>query len=389
MYNDIILSCKNKVFKIDTMKYIYADNAATTKIDPRVLDEMMPYLKETFANPSSIHSMGQRSRRAIDRSRECIASYIGCDIQEIVFTSGGTESNNLAIKGMTLKNKGHVITSAIEHDSILKPISEISENRHITYINPDSMGHISTEDVKNNIRDDTVLISIIHANSEIGTLQDIKTISQIAHEKGIPVHTDAMQSFKYENIMETDADLITFGSHKIHGPKGIGALYIKRQTQIKPMITGGEQEYKMRGGTESTALIVGFAKAVEILKNEREERYKYVKNLQSEFEKEILSQIPGSRINGGEEKLPDISNIYLKDILAETLLINLDREGIEASAGSACTALSIEPSHTLKAIGMTDDDAKRAIRFSFSHENTTEDIHTILKVIYKIHKAQF
>ena len=371
------------------MKYIYADNAATTKIDPRVLDEMMPYLKETFANPSSIHSMGQRSRRAIDRSRECIASYIGCDIQEIVFTSGGTESNNLAIKGMTLKNKGHVITSAIEHDSILKPISEISENRHITYINPDSMGHISTEDVKNNIRDDTVLISIIHANSEIGTLQDIKTISQIAHEKGIPVHTDAMQSFKYENIMETDADLITFGSHKIHGPKGIGALYIKRQTQIKPMITGGAQEYKMRGGTESTALIVGFAKAVEILKNEREERYKYVKNLQSEFEKEILSQIPGSRINGAEEKLPDISNIYFKDILAETLLINLDREGIEASAGSACTALSIEPSHTLKAIGMTDDDAKRSIRFSFSHENTTEDIHTILKVIYKIHKAQF
>ncbi len=389
MYNDIILSCKNKVFKIDTMKYIYADNAATTKIDPRVLDEMMPYLKETFANPSSIHSMGQRSRRAIDRSRECIASYIGCDIQEIVFTSGGTESNNLAIKGMTLKNKGHVITSAIEHDSILKPISEISENRHITYIDPDSMGHISTEDVKNNIRDDTVLISIIHANSEIGTLQDIKAISQIAHEKGIPVHTDAMQSFKYENIMETDADLITFGSHKIHGPKGIGALYIKRQTQIKPMITGGEQEYKMRGGTESTALIVGFAKAVEILKNEREERYKYVKNLQSEFEKEILSQIPGSRINGAEEKLPDISNIYFKDILAETLLINLDREGIEASAGSACTALSIEPSHTLKAIGMTDDDAKRSIRFSFSHENTTEDIHTILKVIYKIHKAQF
>ncbi len=388
MSNDIILSCKNKDL-IYTMKYIYADNAATTKIDPRVLEEMMPYLKDTFANPSSIHSMGQKARRAIDRARECIASYIGCDIQEIVFTSGGTESNNLAIKGMTITNKGHVITSDIEHDSVLKPISDISQNRDITYVKPDSTGHISPEDVKSNIREDTVLISIIHANSEIGTLQDIKSISKIAHEKGITVHTDAMQSFKYENIGETGADLITFGSHKIHGPKGIGALYIKRQTKIKPLITGGEQEYKMRGGTESTALIVGFGKAVEILQNERNERYRYVKNLRSEFEKEILSQIPGSKINGGGEKIPDISNIYFKNILAETLLINLDREGIEASAGSACTALSIEPSHTLKAIGMTDNEAKRSVRFSFSHENTVDDIRTIVKVISGIYKRQF
>ena len=367
---------------------IYLDNSATTKIDNRVVEEMIPYLKEFYGNPSSLYHSGQIARRAIDRSREIIANYINSDIQEVIFTSGGTESNNLAIRGVAsaLKNKGkHIITTKIEHDSILNTIKSL-ENFEITYLNNDKNGVIDENELRDSIRDDTILISIIYANSEIGTIQNIKSLSKIAHDKKVLFHTDAMQATKYLdlNVQNLDIDLMTFGSHKINGPKGIGALYIKRETPIKPLITGGSQEYNMRGGTENIANIVGFGKAISLLSSEINQRRNTVFNLRNIFE-EKLKKIKGVKINSNAEiKMPHLSNVFFKNISAESMLIQLDQSGIAASAGSACASLSVEPSHVLIAIGLGTTEAKHSIRFTLGHENTIEEINKSIEIIKEI-----
>ncbi len=372
--------------------YIYFDNSATTKIDQRVIDVMIPHIKTLYGNPSSLHMEGQKARRVIDTSREIIASYIGSDIQEIIFTSGGTESNNTVINGVAhaLNKKGkHIITTSIEHDSILQPLENL-KGFDITYLKPSKTGHIDLDDLKSKIRDDTILISIAYANSEIGSIQNIPKIAEIAHEKGVLVHTDAMQAAKYRdiNIQNIGVDLMTFGAHKINGPKGIGALFIKRGTMIKPLIYGGSQEYRFRGGTENTPLIAGFAKAVELLQNEKMVRAKYVESLRDMFESGLQNYLKDIKINGGGERLESISNIYFRNISTETMIINLDMKGVAASAGSACSSLSLEPSHVLTSIGLSKDEAKHSVRFSFGHENTKFEIEKCIKIIRKIYGNQ-
>jgi cysteine desulfurase len=369
---------------------MYFDNSATTKIDERVVDAMIPFLKDRYGNPSSIYKSGQDIRREIDNAREIIANYINSEIQEIVFTSGGSESNNLAIKGTyeALKDKGqHIIISSIEHDSVLKTVQSL-KGAEITYIKNDKFGNISLDDLEKSITDKTILVSIIYANSEIGTIQNIKEISKIVKEKGIIFHTDAMQAMKYLNmdVSELNVDLMTFGAHKINGPKGVGALYIKRETPIKPLISGGSQEYRIRGGTENVPGIIGFGKATEILKEERDKRYKKVKHLRDSFEKEIL-KIDNVNINSkADNRMPHLSNILFKNITSESMLIQLDNNNIAASAGSACSSLSIEPSHVLKALGMSDTDVKHSVRFSFGHENEEEEILKSINIIKDILK---
>jgi cysteine desulfurase len=369
---------------------IYLDNSATTKIDDRVVEDMLPYLTEFYGNPSSLYHYGQTTRRAIDRSRETIANYIGSDIQEIVFTSGGTESNNLAIKGIAkaMKNKGrHIITTKIEHDSIINTVQSL-DDFEITYLNPDKNGVIQEKELEDAIRPDTILVSIIYANSEIGTIQNITSLCNITHNKGVLFHTDAMQATKYLNLNVNNLgiDLMTIGSHKINGPKGIGALYVKRETPIKPLITGGAQEYKMRGGTENVTNIVGFAKAIEILSSEIEQRKEKVKYLRDIFEKKLKS-LDGVKINSNaKEKMPHLINAYFKNVTSESMIIQLDLRGIAASAGSACSSLSLEPSHVLIAIGLSETEAKHSVRFTLGHENTIKEINKSIDIIKEINE---
>ena len=373
---------------------IYLDNSATTKIDPLVVKEMIPYLKDYYGNPSSLYHYGQQGRRAIDRSREILSNYIGADIQEVIFTSGGSESNNLVIRGVScaLKNKGrHIITTQIEHDSIIDTAKSLNLNGFdITYLKPDKNGFISEKDLEKEIRGDTILVSIIYANSEIGTIQNIRSLSDITHSKGILFHTDAMQATKYLNInvVEIGVDLMTFGAHKINGPKGVGALYIKRETPINPIITGGSQEYNMRAGTENVAGIVGFGKAIEILSTEKLSRGNKVRKLRDRLETK-LNEMDNIKINSTakiDNRMPHLTNILFKNIPSESMLIQLDLNNIAASSGSACSSLSLEPSHVLKAIGLTDKEAKHSIRFSLGHENTEEEIDESIKIIKKINE---
>ena len=371
---------------------IYLDNSATTKIDPLVVKEMIPYLEEYYGNPSSLYNHGQQSRRAIDRSREIISNYIGSDIQEVIFTSGGSESNNLAIRGASsaLESKGrHIITTQIEHDSVMNTTKNLS-GFEITYLKTDKDGIVSTKDLEKEIRDDTILVSIIYANSEIGTIQNIKSLCEITHQKGVLFHTDAMQAAKYLdiNVNNLGVDLMTFGAHKINGPKGVGALYIKRETPINPIIIGGSQEYNMRAGTENVLGIVGFGKAIEILSSNIRERENKVKNLRDILETQ-LSKMDNVEINSTakkENKMPHLTNVYFKNIPSESMLIQLDLNNIAASAGSACASLSLEPSHVLKAIGLTDNQAKHSIRFSLGHENTLDEINKSIQIIKKINE---
>ena len=369
---------------------IYLDNSATTKTSGDVINAMLPYMKDKFANPSSTHTLGRITRNAIDKSREKIANYLQCDIQEIIFTSGGTESNNLAIQGVVkaLKKKGnHIIVSSIEHDSILKCV-KLLNGFDITYLPVNKNGIIKEKDLESAIRKDTILISIMHANSEIGVIQDIQKFSKIAHDNDILFHTDAIQSIKYIdiNVKDLGVDLLSFGSHKIYGPKGIGGLYIKRNTPIIPIFSGAS-EYGLRGGTENTSGIVGFSKAIELLSNTRKERYNTVKILRDFFENKLLETIKGIKINGDKQKrLPHLTNIYFPKIDNESMLINLDMKGIYASAGSACSALSIEPSHVLIAIGLSKNEAKHSVRFSLSEMNTKDELIKTIDIIKSIHE---
>ncbi len=367
---------------------IYLDNAATTKVDKNVLKSMGPYFNKKFGNASSVHQIGQEAKNALEKSRKIIAKSIGAKRNEIVFTSGGTESNNLALKGLFFANphKKHIITTKIEHDCVLETCKWLEKlGAEVTYLDVDKEGFIDLNQLKNSIREDTLIVSIIHGNNEIGTIQDLESIGEICKEKNVLFHTDACQSFTKAdiNIKKMNLDLVSLNSHKIHGPKGVGALYIREGTKITPLFHGGGHERGFRSGTENVSGIVGFTKAVKISSNKDVER---MKKLRDELIEGILD-IPNVKLNGSKEKrLCNNINVSFTNIEGESIGGYLERKGIYTSTGSACSSHSLKTSHVLKAIGCTDLEANSSIRISISKYTTKKEIEYVIENLKKIVK---
>ncbi len=377
------------------MKETYLDNSATTRLDETVLNEMLPYLKEYYGNASSIYSLGRESKKAIEDAREKIAKVLNCRADEIYFTSGGSESDNTAIKGIARanKNKGkHIITSKIEHLAVLDTCRELEkEGFEVTYLNVDSKGRIDIQELKNLIREDTILISIMYANNEIGTIQNISEIGEIAKQNNIYFHTDAVQAIGTLEIdvNKQNIDSLSLSAHKFYGPKGIGVLYIRKGIKFQKFIDGGHQERNKRAGTENVANIVGLSKALEIANRDLIEHRKQIENLRNYFESQIVKSIDSVVINGDiNNRLPGNSNISFLGVNGQDLLLNLDMLGICVSSGSACTSGSIDASHVLLAIGLDEDTSKSSIRVSVGKYNTKEDIDYLINSLKDIVKRQ-
>lgn len=373
------------------MKEVYFDNAATTKLDKEVLKEMMPYLEEDYGNASAIYKLGRKSRKAIEDAREKIAKAINAKPEEIYFTAGGSESDNTAIRGIaySYKNKGnHIITSKIEHPAVLETCRQLEkEGFEVTYLDVDEKGVIKLDELKNAIKDTTILISIMFANNEIGTIEPIKEIGKIAKEKGIIFHSDCVQAIGNikVDVEEMNLDSIAMSSHKFYGPKGIGALYIRKGVRFQKLINGGHQEKNKRAGTENVAAIVGMGKAIEMAINTLDNHIKSVEALRDYYEQEIEKRIPYIKINGkGANRLPGTSNISFRFIEGEGLLLNLDIKGICASSGSACTSGSLDPSHVLLAIGLPHEIAHGSLRISIGKYNTKEEIDYLIDNLVEI-----
>ena len=367
---------------------IYLDHAATTRPEPEVVEAMIPFLRDNYMNPSAFYQPAVRTRMKVEKARRSIAQFINASYDSIVFTSGGTESDNWAIRmgAKISEDKGkHIITTKIEHPAVLNTARFMEEQGYdVTYLDVDSTGRIDLDDLKSAIREDTVLISIMHANNEIGTIQPIKEIGNIAHERGILFHTDAVQTFGHIKIDVSDCniDLLSASAHKLYGPKGIGLLYIRDRQKFAKLLFGGSQELGLRPGTENVADIIGFAKAVEIAESVVESDNENQNALRENLKSSILKEIPGAVINENEkEHLPGTLNVTFPSVSSETILIRLDMNGICASAGSACSAGALEPSHVLTAIGRSADEAGRTIRFSLGRENTKDDIVKTVEVL--------
>jgi len=367
-------------------KLIYFDHAATTSVKPEVLEAMFPYFSEKYGNPSSIYSIGRESKKVINNSREIIASILSAKPEEIYFTSGGSESDNWALRGIAYANKEkgkHIITSNIEHHAVLNTCKALEkEGFEVTYVPVDNKGIIHTEDIEKAVRPDTILISIMTANNEIGTIQPIKEIGKLAKEKGIYFHTDAVQAIGNIpiNVEDMNIDMLSLSGHKFYGPKGVGVLYIKSGVKILPFINGGHQERGKRAGTENIAGIVGIAKALEIADSNLDKYSKKISKLRDRATEEILKTIPYSRLNGDKEnRLPGNTNISFEFIEGESILLMLDMKGICASSGSACTSGSLDPSHVLLAIGLPHEIAHGSLRLTFGEDNTDEDVDYLLK----------
>lgn len=365
-------------------KFIYVDNAATTFVKPEVYEVMKPYFEELYGNASSIYSFAGKAKKAVEDAREAIADVLGAKAKEIYFTGGGSEADNWALKAVAFANreKGkHIITSKIEHHAILHTCEYLEKlGFEVSYIDVDENGVLKLEELKKAIREDTFLISVMFANNEIGTIQPIKEIGEIAHEKGILFHTDAVQAFGHEEISVDDLhiDLLSASGHKLNGPKGIGFLYIRESVRIGSFIHGGAQERGRRAGTHNTPGIVGFGKAAEIAKKELYERKKKETELRDYLIGRILKEIPYTRLNGhATERLANNINISFRFVEGESLLILLDQNGICASSGSACTSGSLDPSHVLLAIGLPHEIAHGSIRFTVSADNTKEEMDYI------------
>lgn len=370
---------------------IYLDNAATTKVAPEVLEEMLPYYKEYYGNPSSIYYFSAPCRDAIDKSRQKVALAIKARPSEIFFTGGGSEADNWALKGVAsaLKQQGnHIITTSIEHHAILNTAHYLeSMGFRVTYVPVDKYGMVDPDDIKKAITRDTILISAMYANNEVGTLQPIKEIGKIAHESGIYFHTDAVQAVGHMpiDVNEDMVDLLSMSAHKFNGPKGVGALYIREGTNIHPFIHGGAQERNRRAGTENVPGIVGMGYAIEMAAVDLDDVNKHITNLRNEFMEEIFTSLKGIRLNGHPDRgLPGIINVCVDGVSGDTLLLNLDMEGIYASSGSACTSGSLDPSHVLLAIGLTEEEARSSIRFSIGRYNNSEEIHAAAQELAKI-----
>ena len=372
-------------------KLIYLDNAATTKTAPEVVEAMLPYFSELYGNPSSIYSLAGESKKAVDHAREIIAGALGAQPEEIYFTAGGTESDNWALKAAAefYKKKGnHIITTKIEHHAILHTCQWLEKQGfEVTYLNVDENGVVKLEELKKAIRPTTILISVMYANNEIGTIQPIKEIGEIAREHGILFHTDAVQAFGQLPIQVDDChiDMLSASGHKLNGPKGIGFLYIRKGVKIRSFIHGGAQERKRRAGTENVPGIVGLGKAVERAVSTRKERADKEKELRDYLIGRVLKEIPYTRLNGHRTmRLPNNANFSFQFIEGESLLIMLDMEGICGSSGSACTLGSLDPSHVLLAIGLPHEIAHGSLRLTLSEETTKEELDFVVESLKKI-----
>ena len=370
------------------MQKIYFDHAATTAMNPQVVEAMVPYFTENFGNPSSIYEIARKNKQALDESRDKIAKLLGADPKEIYFTSGGTESDNWAIKGIAnaYKEKGnHIITSAIEHHAVLHTCEYLeSKGYEVTYLPVNEFGQVDPQDVLKAIKDNTILISIMYANNEIGTIQPIEEIGKIAREKGIVFHTDAVQAVGHIpiDVKKANVDLLSLSGHKFHGPKGVGVLYIRKGIKIKPLLHGGAQERGRRGGTENVPGIVGLAKALELAVENMEENNKKMIELRDYIIKGISSKIDHVKLNGHPtDRLPNNINFTFDFIEGESLLLLLDMKGIYASSGSACTSGSLDPSHVLLAIGLPHERAHGSLRITLGDENTKEEADYLLEVL--------
>jgi cysteine desulfurase len=369
------------------IKY-YFDYNATTPTDPRVVEAMQPYFSQTFHNPSSFYRQAGEARAAIEQAREKVAALINAQPREIYFTAGGTESDNLAVQGAAskLKEKGnHIITSAIEHPAVLETCTALEKRGYeITFLPVDSKGFVDPENLKKSIKDSTILVTIMHANNEIGTLQPLKELIAIAHERGVLFHTDAVQSTGKIplDVKALDVDLLSFSSHKLYGPKGIGVLYKKQKIKIDPLILGGGHERGLRSGTENVPGIIGLGKAAELAMAEMEEEEKRIRPLRDRLQKGIVETIPEILINGDtERKLYNTINVSIKAIEGESILAMLDGEGFALSSGSACSSKSLEPSHVLLALGLKHEDAHGSLRISLGKYNTENDADKLLETL--------
>jgi cysteine desulfurase len=365
---------------------VYLDHNASTPVHPEVLAEMLPYFSERFGNPSSAHGFGREARAALDTARERVASFLKVGPEEIVFTSGGTESDNLGVKGLAwARGRGHLITSRIEHHAVLRACQWLeSQGFEVTYVGVDEYGLVDPDDVKRAIRPDTIGISIMHANSEVGTIQPVAEIGAIARERGVPFHVDAVQTFGKVDLDVAAAriDLLSFSGHKIYGPKGVAGLWIRRGTRTAPWQHGGEHERRRRAGTENLPGIVGLGKAVEVRAREMHAEAARLTALRDRLWDGVRARVADVRLNGHPtRRLPGTANISFRGVEAESIVLGLDLKGIGVSAGSACTTGTVEPSYVLVAMGQPLDWAMGAVRHSLGRSTTAEDIDYVIESV--------
>lgn len=369
------------------MPRVYLDHAATTPVHPEVIAAMLPHFHNSFGNPSSIHSFGRESRQAVDDAREKVARLLGASAREIFFTSGGTEADNIAIQGVALAKKGqgrHIITSQIEHHAVLDACKYLeTQGFAVTYLPVDEYGRVRIEDVKAALRPDTILITIMHANNEVGTIQPIREISALAREHKVTFHTDAVQSVGSipVNVDDLGVDMLTLSAHKFYGPKGVGVLYIRKGTKLKPLYHGGGQERKFRPGTENHVGIIGLAKALEIATADMDTKQAEIAALRDKLMAGLL-EIPEVKPNGHPtERLPGNVNISIRYVEGESLILSLDMQGVAVSSGSACTSGSLDPSHVLLAMGLSHGEAHGSLRLTLGRDNTPADVDYVLSIL--------
>lgn len=377
------------------MRRVYMDHAATTPLDPAVLDAMLPFLKSEFGNPSALYAEGRRVRSALDEARDQVARAIGAkDSGEIIFTASGTEANNLALRGVLTEARrsgagDHLVVSGIEHQSVLETAKALAdEGFRVTYVPPGPDGIVAPQRVLQSVTSGTVLVSVMLANNETGTLQPVAAIADACKGRGILVHTDAVQAAGQVpvDVEALRVDLLSLSAHKLYGPKGTGALYVRKGTSLRPQMTGGGQELERRAGTENVAGIVGLAKAIDLAVQTMEERTKRLRVLSDMFLSEVMRRIPDVTLNGhATERLPGVVNLAFPGVDGESLLLNLDMHGVAASTGSACAAGSVEPSHVLTAMGFADR-ARSSLRFSFGRDTTADDVEYVVDVLERLVK---
>ncbi|MCD8205149.1 MAG: cysteine desulfurase [Clostridia bacterium] len=362
---------------------IYLDHAATTRPDGEVLSAMMPYLTDSYGNASSQYEIGRRAAGAVSEARDLIASLVGSKSEEIFFTSGGTEADNWALRGAYSARKGHIVLSAIEHPALLSCAEDMKkEGAEITLVNPGADGLITPEAVESAMRDDTVFVGVMAANNETGVVQPVKEIGRMCAEKGVFFFSDHVQTAGVLPFMTPYVGGLSFSAHKIYGPKGVGVLMVKKEVKINRLVAGGRQERNQRGGTTNVAGIVGCAKALEIAVRDAEKNNRRISALRDEFVRGTLQKIPGSRLNGcASERLPSNANIMFPGCTGEKILMLLDARGIAVSTGSACAAGAVEPSHVLLAMGLSDEEARSSVRFTFGRENTEKDVSDTLSAL--------
>lgn len=370
------------------MKRIYLDHAATTPVRPEVVKAMISYFGGAFGNPSSIHSYGQEAKQALEEARTRVADFIGAVTDEIIFTGGGTEADNLALKGIALANEqrgDHIITTPIEHHAVLEACKFLEKRGFsVTFLPVDEYGLVDPRDVKKAMTEKTILISVMHGSNEVGTIEPIGEIGEIAREAGVYLHTDAVQTVGHipVNVDELKVDLLSMSAHKLNGPKGVGALYVRKGTRLVSLLHGGGQERKRRAGTENVPGIVGFGKAAEIAAGEMDGEAKRLSGLRDRLIEGLVKKIDDIRLNGHpDQRLPNNVNVSVEFAEGEAMLLNLDLEGICVSTGSACSSGSLEASHALLALGLSAAQAHASLRFSLGHGNTEEDVERVLEVL--------